>query len=228
MAAGAVKVAVVAVALLMVPHPPAALLRQLTDQVTPEFVVSLLTFAVSAAVPLVTSVVGTPLSATEISIILIVAEGDASGAVTDVAITVTVWPIGTVAGAVYVTVFLVVLLKVPQAPATLLPQVTDQVTPAFAGSFVTVAVSGTGTSIESEAGAPERLTVIALSVVVVALTGEPPHETSPGIAANAASKRTDCRSLIARPRSFQAEARFCLSRSARHEDGLRIHADCEW
>ena len=62
--------------------------------------------------------------------------------VTEVAVTVTVPPVGIAAGAVYVVaepLAVFVGLKLPQAPA--LPQVTDHVTPAFAGSLLTTAVS---------------------------------------------------------------------------------------
>ena len=71
---------------------------------------------------------------------MIVAETDFVLSVTDVAVIVTVLLLGTANGAVYaVGMPLAVLpaLKVPQAPA--LPQVTDQVTPAFAESLLTTA-----------------------------------------------------------------------------------------
>jgi hypothetical protein len=52
------------------------------------------------------------------------------------------------------------LLNVPQAPATVLPQVTDQITPAFEASLVTVAVSAAVALVESEGGAPASETEI--------------------------------------------------------------------
>lgn len=58
---------------------------------------------------------------------------------------------------------LVVLLNAPQAE---LPQLTDQVTPAFAESLVTVAVSDAVAVVASEAGAPESVTEMALMVIV--------------------------------------------------------------
>ena len=58
------------------------------------------TVAVSAAVALVASDAGTPPSLTVICMIVMLAEGAASGAVTDDADTVTVWPMGAIVGAV--------------------------------------------------------------------------------------------------------------------------------
>jgi hypothetical protein len=63
----------------------------------------------------------------------------------------------------------VVLLKAPQAPAVLLPQATDQVTPAFFESFVTVAVSEAVPLIRSEAGSPAIATVMPGAAVIVML-----------------------------------------------------------
>ena len=58
----------------------------------------------------------------------------------------------------------VALANAPQEPE--LPQVTDQVTPAFAESLVTVAVSAAVALVVSKAGAPESVTEIALMVMV--------------------------------------------------------------
>lgn len=103
----------------------------------------------------------------------------------------------------------VVLLKVPQAPVTVLAQVTDQVTPALALSLVTVAVRVAVAPVESVVGAPARETVIGFRVVEVALTGEPPpHPASASIVANEISNKTDWRKFIVSFRSL-------VSRSAR-------------
>jgi hypothetical protein len=74
--------------------------------------------------------------------IVIVAEADLLASVTEVAVTVTVFPLGTAAGAVYVVLAPLAvdaLLNDPQAP--LLPHVTLHFTPAFALSFPTFAVN---------------------------------------------------------------------------------------
>lgn len=92
--------AVVAVWLLRAPHAPGAVLLQLKDQVTPALAVSLATVAVSAAVALVASDAGTTASLTVICMIVMLAVGAASGAVTEEADTVTVWPTGATVGAV--------------------------------------------------------------------------------------------------------------------------------
>jgi hypothetical protein len=91
-------VAVVAVVLFKAPQAPATVLLQVADQVTPAE--SLVTVAVRAAVALVRSVGGAPASLTEINSIVMVAVGEAKGADTDAATTVTVLPMGTTAGAV--------------------------------------------------------------------------------------------------------------------------------
>jgi hypothetical protein len=75
-------------------------------------------------------------------VIVIVAEADLLASVTEVAVTVTVFPLGTAAGAVYVVLAPLAvdaLLNDPQAP--LLPHVTLHFTPAFALSFPTFAVN---------------------------------------------------------------------------------------
>lgn len=73
---------------------------------------------------------------------VMVAETVAELLSTAVAVTVTVLPVGTAAGAVYMVAALLAVatgLKLPQAPA--LPQVTVQFTPPFAESLLTTAVS---------------------------------------------------------------------------------------
>jgi hypothetical protein len=97
-------------------------------------------------------------------VIVILADADFVVSVTEVAITVTALPEGTATGAVYVAEVLVMLLKAPQAPA--LPQVTDQVTPAFAGSLLTVAVSGAAALVCSNGGAPARVTEISAILMI--------------------------------------------------------------
>ena len=71
-----------------------------------------------------------------------IADADFVVSVTEVAVTVTALPLGIALGAVYVVALPLAVdvgLKLPHAPA--LPQVTDQVTPAFAESLLTTAVS---------------------------------------------------------------------------------------
>jgi hypothetical protein len=58
----------------------------------------------------------------------------------------------------------VMLLNVPQA--SVVPQVTDQVTPAFAESLVTVAVRAAVALLTSDAGMVPRVTEMALMVMV--------------------------------------------------------------
>ena len=61
--------------------------------------------------------------------------------VTEVAVTVTVFPLGTAAGAVYVTAVPLGVFEALKDPhAVLLPQVADHLTPALALSLATVAV----------------------------------------------------------------------------------------
>jgi hypothetical protein len=85
---------------------PQGALPQVTDQVTPAFLLSLLTTAVRPAVALVASEVGgAGLKATEIAggagaVIVIVAETVLVVSLTEVAVTVTVLEVGTAAGAV--------------------------------------------------------------------------------------------------------------------------------
>jgi hypothetical protein len=79
---------------------------------------------------------------------------------------------------------LVVLLKTPQAPA--LPQVTDQVTPAFAESLETVAVRAAVALVGSEVGAPVSVTdIVGGGVVVVLEVPLPPQATSDAVATQA-------------------------------------------
>jgi hypothetical protein len=88
---------------LKVPH---AELPQVTDQLTPPFLLSLLTTAVRLAVALGASCVGgRGLKATEIAggvalMVTGVDDADLVGSVTEVAVIVTVFEVGTAAGAV--------------------------------------------------------------------------------------------------------------------------------
>ena len=127
---------------LKAPQAPAPVLPQLTDQVTPALAGSLLACAFSDAAALVSIDAGAPDRVTEIAVMVIVAEADLVGSVTEVAVTITVPPAGAAAGAVYMVgdpLAVVVTLNVPQAPA--LPQVTAHVTPRLAESLLTTAAN---------------------------------------------------------------------------------------
>jgi hypothetical protein len=63
------------------------------------------------------------------------------GSVTDLAVIVTVPPVGMDVGAIYVTCVVVALASEPQAELTRLLQLSDQVTPALLESLATIAVS---------------------------------------------------------------------------------------
>jgi hypothetical protein len=76
------------------------------------------------------------------TVIVIVAVAVLVPSVTEVAVTVTVFPLGTAAGAVYVTAVPLGVFDALKDPhAVLLPQVADHLTPALALSLATVAVS---------------------------------------------------------------------------------------
>lgn len=84
-------------------EPQAPELPQVTVQVTPPFLVSLLTTAVRLLVaPTMSDVGGTGLRATVIpgAVMVMVADWDLVVSVTEVAVTVTVPPVGIAAGAV--------------------------------------------------------------------------------------------------------------------------------
>ena len=85
---------------MLLKAPQALALPQVTDQVTPAFLGSLVTVVVSATAVLVASEAGEPLSATEMAVIVMLAEADFVVSVTEAAVTVTVFPVGTVAGGV--------------------------------------------------------------------------------------------------------------------------------
>jgi hypothetical protein len=111
--------------------------------------------------------------------------------VTDVALTVTVLPLGTADGAVYVVaapLAVPVGLKLPHAPE--LPQVTDQVTPALAESLLTVAVRDCVALVCREVGGvPLKATLMAGGGGGLELL-EPPHAASAAIVLRAITRRT--------------------------------------
>ena len=103
-AVGAVKsVAVPLPVLAAESEPQEPALPQVTVQLTPEFVLSLLTSAVNAALPPTCKKAGVGLSVTAIgagAVMVIVADAEALLFATDVAVTVTVLELGTAEGAV--------------------------------------------------------------------------------------------------------------------------------
>jgi hypothetical protein len=120
---------------------------QLTVQSTPALVVSPVTFAVMFCDAPASIEVGWLANAMEIEPAGVMVTGgvlaDLVPSAMDVAVIVTVFPGGTVLGAVYtmgapLKVLGGLRLNVPQLPPV---QVTDQVTPLFVVSFVTVALS---------------------------------------------------------------------------------------
>ena len=143
-AAGAVYVTELVVTLLSVPHVAPLHPAPESDQLTPLFCVSFCTDAVKLA-PVETCtepVVG--LTDTEMAggapVTVITAAADFVPFATEVAVSVTVAGVGTVAGAVYVTELVVTLVSVPQvAPLHPAPE-SDQLTPLFCVSFCTDAV----------------------------------------------------------------------------------------
>jgi hypothetical protein len=123
-----------------------------------------------------------------------VADPDFVVSVTDVAVTVTLPPAGTTIGAVKVSAVPLadeLELKLPQT--VLVPQATVQVTPAFAVSLVTVAVTGCWAPATAEPG-PLTETAIAAGggfVGPMFVVEPPPHATSPLIIAKATTSRID-------------------------------------
>ena len=79
---------------------------------------------------------------------------------TDVAFTVTVLPVGGVAGAVYVVAAPLAVGVGLNEPQLELPQLTDQVTPLPEGSLATVAVMEAELPAETVEGTCENVTVI--------------------------------------------------------------------
>lgn len=156
---------------------------QLTVQSTPAFAESLLTVAEIEAVPLTARVAGGA-CVMEIEIgavaevIVTVAVALLLLSVVEKAVMLTVLPVGTADGGVYIVVAplaVCVVEKDPQAPA--LPQLTAQSTPAFAESFVTVAASAAVAPICNEAGGT---CVSATEMMGVVTWLEPdPHPETP-------------------------------------------------
>jgi hypothetical protein len=107
--------------------------------------------------------------------------------VTEVATTVTVFPLGTAAGAVYVVLAPLAvdaLLNEPHAP--LLPQVTVHFTPPFALSFPTFAVNWVCPLTASEDGDDASETEIAAGGF--GFDPDPPHPLTKDTAAIAAAR----------------------------------------
>lgn len=98
---------------------------------------------------------------------VIVAEAVFVPSVTEVAVSVTVGDVGTLAGALYVTEVVVTLVSVPQVGVqTPPPCESAQVTPALAGSFEAVAVKFCVVLITTVADVGETETVMAGTVIV--------------------------------------------------------------
>jgi hypothetical protein len=120
-------------------------------------------------------------------VIVIVAVANLLASVTEVAVTVTVFPLGTAAGAVYVVLAPLAvdaLLNEPQAP--LLPHVTVHFTPPFALSFPTFAVNWVCAPTASVDGDEANETEIAAGGF--GFDPEPPHPLTKPIAAVATAK----------------------------------------
>jgi hypothetical protein len=107
-----------------------------------------------------------------------VADADFVLSVTEVATTMTVLFVGTAVGAVYVVGALLAVEAELKLPHDVLPQVTDQVTPAFALSLVTTAVrlvveptkrevGGVGVSATEIEGGGAAVTVMVFDAVFV-------------------------------------------------------------
>ena len=127
---------------LKLPH---CALPQVTDQVTPAFALSFATVAVKAALVVAASEAGGLLSVTVIGALgvemVMVAEADFVESVTEVAVTDTVAGLGAEVGAMNFVAVPLAVEAVEKLPHCELPQVTDHVTPAFALSLLTTAVT---------------------------------------------------------------------------------------
>jgi hypothetical protein len=120
------------------------------------------------------------------AVIVIIAVADLLASVTDVAVTVTVFPLGTAAGAVYVVLAPLAvdaLLNEPQAP--LLPHVAVHFTPPFALSLPTFAVNCAWLFAVRVDGGDASETVIAGGA---GFEPDPPHPLTKHAAAVAAAK----------------------------------------
>lgn len=162
------------VAGLKLPHVE---LPQATVQATPAALLSLLTFAVKLTEAPTGRDVGGLEIATEIgagAVMVIDTEADLVVSATEVAVTVTVFPVGTVAGAVNVVVKLFPVEVIGfTTPHAVPPQCTVQVTPAPLLSFVTTAARVVVAPTTTEVGGFEMLTDMDGG-----LLPEPPHAAS--------------------------------------------------
>lgn len=143
---------------------PQAELPHATVQVTPAALLSLLTFAVKLAEAPTARVVGGFDITTEMpadAVMVIETEADLVVSVAEIAVMVTVFPVGTAFGAVNV-VFEVLPVELVgfTAPHAVPPQCTLQVTPAPLLSFATTAVRVTVTPTATEDGGLGMLTEI--------------------------------------------------------------------
>jgi len=156
---------------------PQAELPQATVQVTPAALLSLLTFAVKLAEAPTARDVGGFEIATEIAadaVMVMETEADLVVSAAEVAVTVTVFPVGTAAGAANVVFELLPFELVGlTAPHAVPPQRTVQVTPAPLLSFVTTAVSVAVAPAATDVGGFEMLTEMD-----DALLPDPPHAPS--------------------------------------------------
>lgn len=139
-------------------------LPQATVQATPAALLSLLTFAVKLTEAPTGRDVGGLEIATEIgagAVMVIDTEADLVVSATEVAVRVTVFPVGTPGGAVNVVVELFPVEVIGfTAPHAAPPQCTVQVTPAPLLSFVTTAVRVAVAPTTTEVGGFEMLTEI--------------------------------------------------------------------
>jgi hypothetical protein len=165
-AAGAVYVVAALLAVVVGLNVPHAEVPQVTLHVTPAFLLSPATTAVSGKVLLIVSAAGgvaanetlTPAGAA----IVIVAVAVAVPSVTELATMFTVPPVGTFAGAVYVVAVPLAVVAGVKVPHEELPQVTDHVTPPLLLSLLTTAVSdAVAPAVIEVGGAGLRLTEIA-------------------------------------------------------------------
>ena len=183
-AAGAVKAVAAPLGVdggLNDPHgePP-----HVTVQFTPAFALSLATFAVIfVVVPPTIDVGGGAARVTEIAcatavIVIGCEEADFVLSVTEVAVMVTVFPVGTDAGAVKTVAAPLAVCAGLNDPHAVLPHVTVHRTPAFALSFVTFAVMlVVPLAARVEGGCAANVTEIAGGVGGFGLELDPPHPT---------------------------------------------------
>jgi hypothetical protein len=162
---------------------PHAELPQVTAQVTPAALLSLLTFAVKLTEAPATRDVGGFDITTEIAadvVMVIETEADFVVSATDVAATVTVFPVGTAAGAAKTVLELLpVELVGLRVPHDVPPQCTVQVTPAPVLSFVTTAVRLVVAPTATDVGGLGMLTDICAGL----LPELPPHAASEKLSA---------------------------------------------